>query len=219
MRFSSSKDAEDRLKEPAKLEPEEIDALFEWMHQISETGMRRLNAHLALKNLQGVQKFEQSSSKLTKWLIWLTAVLVILTIVIACYTVVLARKESSGAKGQVTSHASANNSLGPWNAKFSIPGSVTLPEQSPTVKCSFAKSPDAGFGFISVTVANLSDESYAVRYNIYGYDQSGRRISQGSDKFAIGKHETVLRQVFLNSEEQILGKLGSVFWIQMVLEN
>jgi hypothetical protein len=217
MPFKSSQDAETRLRDPAPLDSEEIHALFEWMNQITETGMRRLNAHLALKNLEAVEKFEKSSSTLTKWLIGFTAVLVILTVVIAIYTVVLARKEPS--ERQSTAQASARKTLGPWKAKFSIPGSAVLPDNSPIVRCSFANSPDAAFGFIAVTVANLSGESYAVRYNIYGYDRSGRRISQGSDEFAIGKRETVLRRVFLNSEEQALGKLGSVFWIQMVLED
>lgn len=218
MPFNSWQEVEDRLKNPASLTSEEIRDLFPWMNQISETGMRRLNAHLALEDLEAVRKFEQSSSKLTQWLIGLTAALVILTIVIALYTVVLARKEPS-VQRQSTSQASTKNTLGPWKAKFSIPGSAALPENSPTVKCSFAKSATAGFGFIAVTVANLNDESYVVRYDIYGYDQKGKRISQGSDEFAIGKHETVLRNVFLQSEESVPGKVGSVFWIQMVLED
>ncbi|SRR5258705_368704 len=211
MPFKSSQDAEDRLKDTTPLSSEEIRDLFPHMNQILVTGMRRLNAHLALKNLDAVQRFEQSSSKLTKWLIWLTGILVVLTIVIACYTVVLARREPS--------QASTKKTLGPWKAKLAIPGSALLPEQNPIVKCSLAKPSDGGFGFIGVTVANLSNETYAVRYNIYGYDQSGRRISQGSDEFAIGKRETVLRSVFLKSEESVLGKLGSVFWIQMILED
>jgi hypothetical protein len=94
MPFKSSHDVEMRLADPNPLTSEEIRDLFPWMNQILETGMRRLNAQLALQNLEAVRKFELSSIKLTKWLIWLTAVLVFLTIVIACYTVVLARRES-----------------------------------------------------------------------------------------------------------------------------
>jgi hypothetical protein len=216
MSFKSLQEAETRLADPKPLSSKEIFGLFEHMNQLSETAMRRLT----LQHLQALQKFEQSSSKLTKWLIWLTVILVILTIVIACYTVVLARKETSVAGHQpASSEASAKKTLGPWKAKFTIPGSAVLPDDNPTVKFSFAKSADAGFGFIAVTVANLSDESYAVRYNIYGYDKNGRRISQGSDEFAIGKHETVLRSVFLKSEKSVLGELGSEFWIQMILED
>ncbi len=216
MPFNSSQEAENRLGNPAPLTSDEIRDLFPWMNQVSQVAMRRLT----LQSLQAVQKFEDSSRKLTKWLIGLTVVLVILTIVIAFYTIVLARKESSVAEHQViSSQASAKKTLGPWKAKFTIPGSAVLPEKSPTVKCSFTKSANAGFGYISVTVANLSDEPYAVRYSIYGYDQNGRRISRGDDEFAIGRHETVLRNVFLESEESVLGKLGSVFWIQIVLED
>jgi len=94
MPFNSSQDVENRLANPAPLTSEEIRELFPHLNQVSESGMRRLNAHLALENLEAVRRFELSSIKLTKWLIWLTAVLVFLTIVIACYTVVLARKES-----------------------------------------------------------------------------------------------------------------------------
>jgi hypothetical protein len=100
MPFNSWQEAENRLGNPAPLTSEEIRDLFPHLNQISETGMRRLNAHLALKNLEAVQKFEQSSSRLTRWLIGLTFVLVVLTIVIACYTVVLARKESSPAESR-----------------------------------------------------------------------------------------------------------------------
>ena|SRR5438046_2224982 len=90
MPFNSSQDVEARLANPAPLTSAEIRDLFPHLNQVSETGMRRLNAHLALENLEAVRKFEQSSSTLTKWLIGLTVVLVILTIVIAFYTFVLA---------------------------------------------------------------------------------------------------------------------------------
>ena len=90
MPFNSWKEVEDRLADPTPLTAQEIRDLLPYMNQITETGMRRLNAHLALQNLEAVQKFEQSSSTLTKWLIGLTVVLVILTIVIAFYTFVLA---------------------------------------------------------------------------------------------------------------------------------
>jgi len=215
MAFKSWQDAEKRLADPKPLSSEEISDLFPWMNLVGKTAMRRL----LLQDLRVLQNFERSSRRLTIVLIGLTVILVALTIVIACYSVVLARKETSAGQHQSTSQNSAKKTLGPWKAKFSIPGSAVLPDNNPTVKCAFAKSTDAAFGFIGVTIVNLSGESYAVRYNIYGYDQSGRRISQGSDEFAIGRHETVLRSVFLKSEEKALGKLGSVFWIQLVLED
>ncbi|GEM_PF-3618445 len=92
MPFHSSQDVETRLKtNTTKLKPEEVRDLMQWMNNISEAGMRRLNSELSLQNLEAVQQFEKSSSRLTGWLIGLTAVLVVLTVVIAAYTVVLAR--------------------------------------------------------------------------------------------------------------------------------
>jgi hypothetical protein len=216
MSFKSLQEAETRLADPKPLSSKELFDLFEHINQLSESAMRRLT----LQHLQALQNFERNSRRLTIVLIVLTVILVALTIVIACYTVVLARKEPSVAGHQpASSQASTKKTLGPWKAKFNIPGTAVLPDDNPTVKCSFAKSADAGVGFIAVTVDNLSKESHTVRYNIYGYDQNGRRISQGGDEFAIGKRETVLRSVFLKSEESVPGKLGSVFWIQMVLED
>jgi hypothetical protein len=109
--------------------------------------MRRLNAHLALGNLEATRKFERSSSNLTIVLIVLTVVLVVLTAAIAWYTVVLARKDSPVAERQA---ASVKKSLGPWKAKLTIPGSALLPEQNSIVKCSLSKPSDGGFGFIGV---------------------------------------------------------------------
>ncbi len=119
MPFNSSQEAENRLGNPAPLTSDEIRDLFPWMNQVGQTAMRRLE----LQNLRALQNFEQSSSTLTKWLIGLTVVLVVLTIVIARYTVVLARKEPSAGEHQSTSQVSAKKTLGPWKAKFTIPGS------------------------------------------------------------------------------------------------
>jgi hypothetical protein len=91
MTFKSSQDAEKRLADPKPFSSEEISDLFEHMNQVGETAMRRL----VLQDLRALQNFEQSSRKLTKWLIGLTVVLVVLTIVIAFYTVVLARGAES----------------------------------------------------------------------------------------------------------------------------
>jgi hypothetical protein len=91
MPINSRQEAEDRLANPTLLTSEEIRDLFPWMNQVGETAMRRL----VLQDLRALQNFERSSSKLTRWLIWLTAVLVVLTILIAFYTFVLARKEPS----------------------------------------------------------------------------------------------------------------------------
>jgi hypothetical protein len=88
--FASSQDAESRLRSNnAKLTAEEVRDLMPHMNQISETGMRRLKAELTLQNIEAVQKFERSSSRLTGWIIGLTLALVALTVVIAYYSYVL----------------------------------------------------------------------------------------------------------------------------------
>jgi hypothetical protein len=92
MPFKSWQDAEARLREPEKLKPPEVRDLFPYMNQLSITGERRLTAELALQNIQAVEQFEASSSRLTKWLLYLTVALVVLTAVVTCFTIVLARK-------------------------------------------------------------------------------------------------------------------------------
>lgn len=89
--FNSYQQVEARLLEADKLTPEEVRALVPWMRQISEGGMRRLNVELDLQNLEAIQNFEKSSSRLTWGLIMLSVVLVVLTLVIAFYTILLAR--------------------------------------------------------------------------------------------------------------------------------
>jgi len=92
MPFNSSQEVENRMRtDTTKLTSVEVRNLIPWMNQISEVGMRRLNSELALQNLEAVQKFEKSSSRLTWWLVGLTVGLFILTVVITFYTVVLAR--------------------------------------------------------------------------------------------------------------------------------
>ncbi len=226
MAFNSFAAVEARLRDPTKLSPQEVSDLMPWMHNLSVAGERRLTAELALQNLEAVQKFEKSSSRLTSWLIGLTGALLVLTLAVVYYSHLLLRSETKTNEASTASRpetktpqtSASRATLGPWNAKFSIPGSVELPKEAPVIKCSFSKSREAVFGRIGVTVANVSDHSYVVRYNIYGYDQNGRRISEGSDEFAIGKRESVLRNVSLQSQESVFGKLGSVFWIQMALE-
>src|SRR6266446_375696 len=80
MTFNSWQDADNRLRtNSAKLTAEEVRDLMPHMNQISETGMRRLKAELALQDIEAVQKFETSGSNLTKWVIGLTVALVIFT--------------------------------------------------------------------------------------------------------------------------------------------
>ena len=92
MPFATSRDADVRLvTDNSRLTPQEVRDLMPWMRQISEAGMRHMNAELALQNLEAIQKFERSSSKLTGWLIGLTVVLVLLTGVLVEYAILLER--------------------------------------------------------------------------------------------------------------------------------
>lgn len=92
MPFPSSHEADVRLVgDNSPLTQQEVRDLMPWMNQLSTGAVRRLEAELALQNIEAVQNFERSSSKLTNVLIWLTAALVLLTGVIAYLTVFLIR--------------------------------------------------------------------------------------------------------------------------------
>ena len=221
MPFNSPQEAEARLRDPAKLAPQEVRDLIPHMNQITETGMRRLNAELALQDLEAVQQFEKSSSRLTQWLIGLTVVLLILTGVIAWYSYVLSTAEKKVAvppQSDAVPQANAKHILGPWQAKLAVPGTASLPSENPVIKCSVLKTADFSAGYLHLGFANLSDQSYLVKYIVLGYNKKGERISQGSDEFAILKRESVVRQNFLNSQDALISKPGSTFVIQLQLE-
>lgn len=224
MPFSSLHEVENRLGDPTPLTPQEIRELLPWTNQIGEPGIRRLTAQLALQSHEAVQKFERSSGRLTKWLIALTLVVAVLAIMVGYASFVLAHLDSTGhassgaqeSQSAATPIAFGKKSLGPWKVKFTLPGSAEVPDKSPLLKCSFAEDVNAGFGYITVTAENLTDHSYSVRYSILGYDEDGRRVSEGRDDFSIGKRETVLREVFLVSQQS--KQIGSTFSIQVSLE-
>ena len=227
MAFNSLDEVENRLGNPAALTAQEVRELLPWMNQITEAGMRRLHAQLALHNLEAAQKFEQTSGRLTKSLLALVAVLVLLAVALG-YSILIfvpghsekAAKESPGGSEQSEAlrAPSGKKTLGPWKVKLSLPGSAEVPEKGPILRWTFDEATGAGFGYLAVTAVNLSDRSYSVRYSIYGYDQDGRRVSEGSDDFSIGKRESVLRKIFLVSQQSAQRELGSVFWIQVTLE-
>ena len=113
--------------------------------------------------------------------------------------------------------------LGPWQARFSVPGSVEMPDNSPIIRCDVPKQgADFEFlGYLNVTITNLTTSRYGIRYNIYGYDSKGRRVSEGGDEFRIGSHESVVRQVFIETQVPRTGirkEFGRTFWVQMMLE-
>src|SRR5713226_4414039 len=96
MAFKGIGEAEARLRDPAKLRPQEVRDLMPWMPHLSVAGERRLTAELALQKLEAVQKFERSSSRLTWWLIGLTGALVVLTVAVVYYSYVLAAQSRVG---------------------------------------------------------------------------------------------------------------------------
>jgi hypothetical protein len=92
MPFNSAPEVTTRLANADQLTRQEIRDLIPWLGTITEAGNRRLNTELFLQNIEAVQRFESSSSKLTKWLLGLTIALVVLTGILIYFTVLLARK-------------------------------------------------------------------------------------------------------------------------------
>jgi hypothetical protein len=92
MPFKDSQEAENRLRgNPDRITPQEWRDLMPWIHDVSGLSIKRVDAELALQNIEAVQKFEQSSSMLTWWLIGMTGALVVMTAALVYYTYVLAK--------------------------------------------------------------------------------------------------------------------------------
>ena len=92
MPFKDSQEAEKRLREnPDRITPQEWRDLMPWIHDVSGLSIKRVDAELALQNIEAVQKFEQSSSMLTWWLIGMTGVLVLLTAALVYTTFLLTK--------------------------------------------------------------------------------------------------------------------------------
>lgn len=123
----------------------------------------------------------------------------------------------AGHHSNVSNTTAAKSTLGPWKAKFTVPGSAGLPEQNAVIRCRFAKPLEYSLGFMNITLTNLDDRQFLVRYAIFGYNKKGQRISDGTDKFAIGRQESVVRKVYLSNQESMMSAPGSVFWIEMEL--
>jgi hypothetical protein len=122
-----------------------------------------------LQDLEAVQQFEKSSSRLTQWLIGLTVVLLLLTGVIAWYSYVLARAEKNvPPQSDAVPQATAKHILGPWQAKLTVPGTASLPSEKPLIKCSLLKTADFNAGYLHLAFANLSDQSYLVKVHRSG---------------------------------------------------
>ena len=87
MPFKDYTEAEIRLLEPSPLTEAEIRDLMKYNREINDKGQRRLYVELSLQNLAAVQKFEQSSGRLSQRLLCLTWVIAGLTIVMTIATV------------------------------------------------------------------------------------------------------------------------------------
>jgi hypothetical protein len=87
--------------------------------------------------------------------------------------------------------------LGPWNVTFRLPASIQVPEGQPILKFEFERSSLRSLDALPVTISNLSDRSYLVSCSLYGYDSKGRRMSQATDIFPIGRRERVVREFLL----------------------
>jgi len=120
--------------------------------------------------------------------------------------------------GRQSDEATAKHILGPWQAKLTVPGTASLPPESPIIKCSLLKTADFSAGYLHLTFTNLSDQTYLVKYIVLGYNKKGELISQGDDEFAILKRANVVRQDFLNSQDAPISNPGSTFVIQLQLE-
>lgn len=84
MEFKAIHDVETRLSgNDAPLTVDEIQAMRLYLKNISGGGLRRIYAELALQNLAAIQRFDDSSSELTKRLLCLTYVIVGFTVITA----------------------------------------------------------------------------------------------------------------------------------------
>jgi len=115
----------------------------------------------------------------------------------------------------------AQRTADPWIAEFKMPGSFGLPGKAPVVKCGFQPDDEimALAGTFQATFTNLTARKYLLEYQVVGYDARGRRVSEGVDKFTISSHETVMRELDLNSQvvsfRSVAARYGTAFWIRM----
>ncbi len=81
MPFKDLQSVENRLtQDKAPLTDAEIQELYPWMQYLTVGAARRLDAELALRNIEAVRKFDKSSSRIGKWSLALTVALFFLTV-------------------------------------------------------------------------------------------------------------------------------------------
>ena len=96
MSFDKLNDVLNRLDGMRPLTDEERRDLYQWLDGAGDQNRRILDLEMTRRlldalneNRSAIQRFDESSRRLTRWLIGLTVVLVILTIVIAGFTILL----------------------------------------------------------------------------------------------------------------------------------
>lgn len=99
MPFTSELEVQNRLQNPAPLTRQEVADMFPYLRRLGEGHIRIVWAHLALltmqamdENKEAIERFDESSTKLTKRIYWLTWALVGLTVVLSVFTILLWRR-------------------------------------------------------------------------------------------------------------------------------
>lgn len=99
MTFDNLNGVLNRLDNKESLTDDEHRALYQWLTEAGDQKRRILDLEMTRRlldalneNRSAIQRFDESSRRLTGWLIWLTITLVVLTVVIAVFTAVLVFK-------------------------------------------------------------------------------------------------------------------------------
>ena len=94
-----------------------------------------------------------------------------------------------------TQQEPSGTKLGTWETTFKPPGSVRLPDANPVVTFEFGKVDQFVYDRLTVTITNMTASTYTLSYTIFGYDSKGRRVSESEAAFQIGGHESVIREI------------------------
>ncbi len=108
MPFHSANDVQQRLTQnPEPLSDQELIDLYPWMQQLSTGGAHRLQVELALRNIQSVERFDKSSSKVAHWSLILNVGMLVLSVLAICIALGAYRQaERSAGQQQATLDAS-----------------------------------------------------------------------------------------------------------------
>lgn len=106
------------------------------------------------------------------------------------------------------SKAPAGKKLGPWQATFRLPASIRVPLEDPVLVLELKRDEPLVYERLKLTVTNLTDRSFTVRLDVYGYDSMGIRESGDIERFSIGPREKLTREVMLGTYEGSPGSLG-----------